>query len=148
MFYGIHLSLLLTWSNQRTHLPLQSFKSLTALSFTGRSHCSATAVLGQANLADSREAVLPQNKRCAFRNCLVFGNETAGPIQRDLLLQRLSSATRSTEPCKVTQSLRCCCSAVAACSSTQNQTPAGGNIWCIPSSMNFPFPLGLSSKTM
>lgn len=81
MFYGIHLSLFLTWSNQRTHLPLQSFESLTALSFTGRSHCSATAVLGQANLAGSREAVLPQNKRCAFRNCLVLGTKLQLPFR-------------------------------------------------------------------
>lgn len=34
MFYGVHLPPLLMWSNQSTHLPFQSFKSLVASSFT------------------------------------------------------------------------------------------------------------------
>lgn len=45
-----------------TRLPLQSLKPLTALSFAGQSHCSAEAVLCQANSADCREAVMSQNK--------------------------------------------------------------------------------------
>ena len=72
-FYGVCLPLFLTWSNQRTLLPFQSFKSLVALGFTGRDCCSATAVLCQAILADCREEVLSQKKWCTLGSHLVLG---------------------------------------------------------------------------